>query len=199
MFISPTQAVQSYNVSKPTLYADMKKGKLSFKKDDRGKRKIDVSELERLYEKVTNTSKQKPTLTNVKASKDETLPDSKEAADVEIIYLKTMLKEQKTQFESEVGTLRDSLRLAQEGHNKSTLILEHYTKEEKGTGWETAISDLKETISSKELIATEKLELVAKEKNDLAKASKVYAGMALISVVGAIIFALVQSGIIQIN
>jgi hypothetical protein len=45
MFISPTNAVKMYNVSKPTLYKDMSDGTLSFDKDDRGRRKLNVAEL----------------------------------------------------------------------------------------------------------------------------------------------------------
>ena len=55
MFISPTNAVKMYDVSKPTLYKDMSEGKLSFTKDDRDRRKINVAELDRLYEKREDT------------------------------------------------------------------------------------------------------------------------------------------------
>ena len=51
MYISPAEALRIYDVSKPTLYQDMKNGTLSFKFDDRKRRKIDVAELDRLYEK----------------------------------------------------------------------------------------------------------------------------------------------------
>lgn len=50
MLITPTKAVKLFKVSKPTLYNDMKSGKLSFELDGRRKRKINVAELERLYD-----------------------------------------------------------------------------------------------------------------------------------------------------
>ena len=50
MQISPAKAVRLYKISKPTLYADMKSGKLSFTKSHRGKRQIDTAELSRLYD-----------------------------------------------------------------------------------------------------------------------------------------------------
>ena len=56
MFISPTKAVKMYNVSKPTLYKDMSQGKLSHNKDDRNRRKINVAELDRLYQKRQDVS-----------------------------------------------------------------------------------------------------------------------------------------------
>lgn len=72
MFLSPTKAVKLYKVSKPTLYNDMKSGKLSFELDGRNKRKINVAELERLYDQrkeinedlTSKTVKDKQSLTN---------------------------------------------------------------------------------------------------------------------------------------
>lgn len=55
MFLTPTKAVELFKVSKPTLYNDMKSGKLSFELDGRKKRKINVAELDRLYEKRSDT------------------------------------------------------------------------------------------------------------------------------------------------
>lgn len=51
MFISPTDAVKFYDVSKPTLYKDMGDGRLSYTIDDRDRRKLNVAELDRLYQK----------------------------------------------------------------------------------------------------------------------------------------------------
>jgi len=76
MFVSPTKAIKMYEVSKPTLYKDMKDGKLSYEINDRKKRKINVAELERIYEKrdteegasTSETVKQKSSLTETNAS-----------------------------------------------------------------------------------------------------------------------------------
>lgn len=57
MFISPAEALRRYAVSKPTLYSDMGDGKLSYSLDDRGKRRINVAELDRLYEKKPEGTK----------------------------------------------------------------------------------------------------------------------------------------------
>jgi hypothetical protein len=51
MYVSPTKAIKMYSVSKPTLYSDMKTGKLSYDLTDRKKRKINVAELDRIYDK----------------------------------------------------------------------------------------------------------------------------------------------------
>ena len=55
MNITPTKAVKLFKVSKPTLYNDMKSGKLSFELDGRKKRKINVAELDRLDDKREKT------------------------------------------------------------------------------------------------------------------------------------------------
>ena len=44
-----TEAVKVISVSQATLYRDLKKGKVSFETDGKGRRLIDVSELERVY------------------------------------------------------------------------------------------------------------------------------------------------------
>ena len=77
MWLSPTKAVKMYNVSKPTLYADMKDGSLSYKMNDRKKRKINVAELDRLYDKrdseegasSSKTVKENSSLTETNVSK----------------------------------------------------------------------------------------------------------------------------------
>lgn len=50
MLVSPTKALKMFQVSKPTLYQDMKNAKISFTKTDKGRRQIDVAELARVYE-----------------------------------------------------------------------------------------------------------------------------------------------------
>ena len=87
MYVSPTKAVKMYQVSKPTLYEDMKSGKLSYEINDRKKRKINVAELDRLYEKRTvgqgasasKSVKQNPSLT---VSNDSERQLEKELAEI---------------------------------------------------------------------------------------------------------------------
>ena len=55
MYVTPTKAVKLFKTSRPTLYNDMKSGKLSFELDGRKKRKINVAELDRLYDKREKT------------------------------------------------------------------------------------------------------------------------------------------------
>lgn len=61
MQISPTETVRLYEVSKPTLYKDMEEGNVSFEFDSRKKRRLNVAELERVYER---RKEEKPDLTS---------------------------------------------------------------------------------------------------------------------------------------
>jgi hypothetical protein len=72
MYISPAEAVRLYDISKPTLYKDMMDGKLSYKEDERKKRRINVAELDRVYEK-RRSEDQTQTSQNVKPTDDNTV------------------------------------------------------------------------------------------------------------------------------
>ena len=57
-----TEAVKILPVSESTLRRDLKSGKVSFEKDQKGRKQIDVSELERVYEQLrTQNGSQPPT------------------------------------------------------------------------------------------------------------------------------------------
>ena len=50
--LSITEAVKILPVSESTLRRDLKSGKVSYEKDQKGRKQIDVSELERVYEQL---------------------------------------------------------------------------------------------------------------------------------------------------
>ena len=57
-----TEAVKILPVSESTLRRDLKSGKVSYEKDQKGRKQIDVSELERVYEQLrTQNGTQPPT------------------------------------------------------------------------------------------------------------------------------------------
>ena len=149
MLISPTNAVKMYKVSKPTLYADMKKGKVSFTQDNRDRRKLNVAELDRLYEKrgggsslLTSTNVNKPTdLTeanvNSQQLKQEILAIRQQienAKDREI----ELLEQQIEQFKNQIENLNRHLDETREEHRMSLRLLEDKREEqgEKVTDWE---------------------------------------------------------------
>lgn len=114
MWLSPTKAVKMYNVSKPTLYSDMKDGSLSYEMTDRKKRKINVAELDRLYDKrdseegasSSKTVKENSSLTETNVSKrkleqklEEAHAKIAESQEREITALKNQIENQKEQIE----------------------------------------------------------------------------------------------------
>lgn len=121
MYVSPTKAIKMYNVSKPTLYADMKTGKLSYAVDDRKKRKINVAELDRLYEKreteegsFTSESVQPATFrteSNVALKKEiETIRESLATSqNREIQLLNNQIEQLQNQVENLTGSLNKAL------------------------------------------------------------------------------------------
>ena len=60
--LSITEAVKILPVSESTLRRDLKSGKVSYEKDQKGRKQIDVSELQRVYEQLrTQNGTQPPT------------------------------------------------------------------------------------------------------------------------------------------
>ncbi len=150
MHVSPTEAVKTYNVSKPTLYEDMKKGRISYQKNERNKRRINVAELDRVYDKREGGSKEE----NVKDRNDETeLNGTKsiDAAKIEITYLKELNKQQKEQLEAQIQSLQGALDKAQEGQNRLTFLLEDQRSKESGAGdWEKVTKALEARLANQE-------------------------------------------------
>ena len=57
-----TEAVKILPISESTLRRDLKSGKVSYEKDQKGRKQIDVSELQRVYEQLrTQNGSQPPT------------------------------------------------------------------------------------------------------------------------------------------
>ncbi|PTX58581.1 hypothetical protein C8N46_11372 [Kordia periserrulae] len=157
MFLSPTEALKQFNVSKPTLYADMKAGKLSYKLDDRKKRKINVAELDRIYEKKETSQSINETLQNVQKSSAQTFSNASLAEkEVEIEYLKKIIE----QYESENEHLRSSLEKSQDGHNRATLLLEDKTTG--AGGLEKGLRALEARIANQEKTEKERKQREAK-------------------------------------
>jgi len=166
MFVSPTDALKDYKVSKPTLYADMKNGKLSYKKDDRGKRKINIAELDRIYDKKQKKAEPTHTSNNVNQEKLETLPNTIDAFQLENKYADKVIK----QYEDEIEHLRDALKLAQEGHNKATLLLGNKSSGNDGVGViQKSLSALETRIDRQEQTTRERISEAEKAEQEEQK------------------------------
>ena len=62
--LSITEAVKILPISESTLRRDLKSGKVSYEKDQKGRKQIDVSELERVYEQLRTQNGTHPQQTN---------------------------------------------------------------------------------------------------------------------------------------
>ena len=135
MNISPAEAIRRYDVSKPTLYSDMKDGKLSFTIDDRKRRKINIAELERLYKKREggddNLSDK-----NVKKNSENTESNVKDASyevgrlEKEVEYLKREVQNR----QQETERWQEAFDKAQSTADKITALLEGLLKKMMGQG-----------------------------------------------------------------
>lgn len=190
--------------SSQTINRHKNKGKISHELID-GTAYYEASELMRVYGNNINFD----AVTKNSANSNSISPETKTitvAASSQIQVLEEKIVAQQIEFkdtrirllgdqlkskESEIENLRDTLKRSQE----ATLLLKDLSKREEGDKLQQVLKPIQDEISQLKAAS----EIDKAKSNDLAKASKVYAGMALISVVGAIIFALVQSGIIQIN
>lgn len=129
MFISPTEAVKIYDVSKPTLYADMNGGTISYEVEKRRsggkKRKINVAELDRVYKKRED-KEENLTSKNVQSGKANTEINGFDgSAEVRLLNQKIeFLKEQIEARELETEKWEEAFKKAQATADKITALLE---------------------------------------------------------------------------
>lgn len=164
MFISPTNAIKMYDVSKPTLYKDMSEGKLSYTKDDRKRRKINVAELDRIYQK-RQAVEEDLTLDNVKEITDFTEANVKNkqvTSQVKAIREQIekskgreveLLEQQIEQYKDQVENLNRHLEETREEHRVYVRLLEDKREEQgaKTTNWEGKLQLLEQQINALQL------------------------------------------------
>jgi predicted nucleic acid-binding Zn-ribbon protein len=123
MYISPAEAIRRYDVSKPTLYADMRDGKLSYQENERNKRRINVAELDRVYEKRPSGDQ---TSRNVQSAHDFTESNVKQPSrelehlQQEVEFLKREIRARSEDIER----WREAFDKAQATADKITALLE---------------------------------------------------------------------------
>ncbi len=222
MKVTMKEAEKLVPVSRTTLYNDKKAGTFSVEKNAKGRTVIDTSELQRVYGELNLTSEQSNNVqVNSKSTKQDNIKNSsnKNSSDVsvELEVLKERIKhleeikierqKDKEQFEERIEKMQSTLDKALENQNKTTLLLEHYTKEDgQGDDWKLKLTQMESLLANQEKEAKEKAEEEAKqkelllsEKKDLSKANKVYAGLAVIALISVLIIGVVQAGIIKIS
>ncbi len=225
MLLNKTDAAKVAGVSRRSFYNHIPKKSISLTQDSDGEEKIDLSELKRVYgeERVALNLKkfmdEQGDVQEREPVQDKSVQKSANSnkAEIELEVLKERLNHfddykqervrEREQLEERIGQLESTLQKALDNQNKTTLLLEHYTKGDEGNeDWKKSIKALEEKIANQEKEAKEKAEEEAKqkelllaEKKDLSKANKIYAGLALIALLGVIATTVIQSGIVKIS
>jgi len=184
MQVSISKAAEMVGITRATLYRHIKKKGISVVKDEDDNPKIDVSELIRVYgskvkvnnETCSNDTGDTEPLHLAKQSKTNS---KTQINDVELEVLKERVKHlehsntkaeeerkrEREQLEERINHLQDTLNKAQDNQNKTTLLLEHYTKEGTGESWKKSLETLEERIANQENAAEkERLEKAALQK-----------------------------------
>ncbi len=164
--VSPTKAAELADVSRQTIYNDMDSGDLSFNRQGKRKRTIDVAELERRYGQLnipsnnteTTPSESKVEVSNdVKSSGNEFTSLQKKRANSNSELVELAVSREKIQnLETLVENLtdeRDYLRKALEkAQNNETHLLEDKRSEsEKAEDWKKNVADMQKKIADFEL------------------------------------------------
>jgi len=142
------QAAKEAGISKPSLSAAIKKGRLSAEKNDSGVYEIDPAELFRVYPRKTNTD----TLTN-----GNTLPQTNTGnkgvsqGEKEVLGLLLAEKDKAIRrLEEEKDQIRQDLEDQKEQSKRITLLLENKTFNNKDMAWEKSMKAVEARISNQE-------------------------------------------------
>ncbi len=168
MLVTKTRAAELAGISRRTFYNHIPKKKISLTLNDNGEEFVEVSELERVYgkEKVSRNLKDKmevgpngmqerePAHATVQGNvKYETLllQQQVDALKEKNAALETSARREREQSQDEKENLRESLKLAQEGQNRITLILEDQRAKEAGAGeWERSFKAIEARLANQE-------------------------------------------------
>ena len=213
-------------VSRATIYNDIDSGTLSVELGAKNRKMIDVSELSRVY-KDLKVPDEKDNSKSVKTDKKRD-PSAPQQSD-KVAVLQERIEAQRKQTELLEGMLereREDRRREREASKEFeeyfkaqidnqaesiknfTKLLEDQRSDKTDTNdeWKKSIQSLEEKIANQEKEAREKAEEEAKqkelllaEKKDLNKANKVYAGLAVIALLGVLVIGVMQTGIIKIS
>jgi len=150
--------------SRTTLQRHLKSGKLSCTEDIEGNRLIDASELMRVYGEECDFSGVEQIVKNSDTREEGSPATVHHRLNSVQQQLDTVYEErgrEREQLQSQIDHLQEALRLAQEGHNRATLLLESRTAG--GGEWEASIKSLEEKISNQQVTFEDRVAELRKE------------------------------------
>ncbi|MEW4566157.1 hypothetical protein AB1K70_26805 [Bremerella sp. JC770] len=176
---SISQAHRITGKSRTTISAHMDSGKLSFQKTSGGNRVLEASELLRVYGDDCNFDLAE-TSNSKQASQRSRAGETSEAelnSDVQVVQQKLEREVQerereREQYRQQIDHLQDALKLAQEGHNKATLLLEH--RSERVGNWDKSLQALEARLTNYEKRSDEEREALRQSKKQALQFKKAY-------------------------
>jgi len=147
------QAAKEVGISKPSLSAAIKKGRLSAHKNESGAYEIDPAELFRVYppKSKTNPSDKQEALTATNPGKPNSKNTEQQVLDLLLSERDKLIAEKERtiqRLEQEKAEIREDLEQQREQAKRITLLLEDKTKG--AGGWENAIQALEQRIANQE-------------------------------------------------
>jgi len=170
------QASKEAGISKPSLSAAIKKGRLSAYKNDAGTYEIDPAELFRVYPRKANTNMEANTNT-LPLTNPRKLTEKGDIGHVLGLLLverdKLIVEKERAieRLEDEKDKIRDDLQDQKEQTKRMTQLLEH--KSSGGGEWEKSLKALENRISNQERTAketAEKEQKIIRQNRELKKA-----------------------------
>lgn len=170
MNVSISKASQMTGVARSTIYKDIDDGTLSVEINARGKKEINISELQRVYGsvKTDDKSEQNNNVSDDVASVSERPPVvggggqlavMQERLESQRLQMKSFeekiemmndeRRREREQYKDQLDSLQKALDNAQEGQNKLTLMLEHKEGEE-GDKWEKSMKAIEARVANQE-------------------------------------------------
>lgn len=139
MKVSPTEATKLTSLARSTIYKDMNEGRLSYSLNRRGKRILEVVELERVYGNLNvddikeNTTSMSGNLQNTNGLADKaTLLREVEILKEQISQIKSSTATTNEILQNQIKDLQNERDKWQELSQKMTFLLEGQVKQTKG-------------------------------------------------------------------
>ena len=139
MKVTPTEAADIACVTRKTLYADMTKGNLSYEVTDKGKRLIQVAELQRVYGREMSNKKEAEG--NVTQSINTSNISDAVRTEVDAIRqklenLEAERQRERNQLTDQIDHLRDMLKSEQDERRRITALLTDQREDREKRGGE---------------------------------------------------------------
>ena len=155
--------------SRTTITKHIKQGKLSATQNEDDQKLVEAAELIRVYGDECDFEKASPNAPKVVSSKPVTLGGGdhlQEALEKE----REERARERRHFEDQIENLQDSLKTAQEGHNRATLLLENHSSG--GGALEKALDELAKRVDRQDLTLQEEKELITRLKKQNVRLKK---------------------------